>query len=79
MQWQFCLFTVCLWAGVKTVPTQTNVDIEEPSVIVSPALSSGDQFGWAAIFHHIVAPDDGDTMSQSLEKIRLEWTPALAK
>ena len=42
-----------LWALLGAVTIQTNVDVEEPSVIRSPALGKDDGFGWAPVFHEL--------------------------
>ena len=46
-----------LWVKLGAVTIQTNVDIEEPSVIRSPDVGRDDGFGWTAVFHDIQADD----------------------
>jgi hypothetical protein len=62
-----------MWVRLEAATVQTNVDIEEPSVIRSPARNhdKGDGFGWSAVFHEIeeVMPMDG--VSQVLSKTRI--------
>ena len=68
----YCLLAVVfLCVKLEAIPTQTNVDVQEPSVRISPDGSADDAFGWSAILHHFTPPDESDDMSQALGRIRL--------
>ena len=68
----YCLLAVVLLSvKLEAIPTQTNVDVQEPSVRISPDDNADDAFGWSAILHHLSPPDESDDMSQALGRIRL--------
>ena len=62
MNWLRCHLAVLIpalfWVRLEAQSTQstiqTNVDIEEPTVIRSPATTDReDGFGWSAVFHEV--------------------------
>ena len=70
---QCCLFAVVvlLWSRVETIPVQTNIDTEEPTVIKSPNPSDpNDGFGWTAVLHRIEVVNPDDNIAQALSKTR---------
>ena len=69
----FQVFLCIFWtAGFEAIPTESNVDTLEPTVIRSPALGVDpeDGFGWATTFHQVEEVQNGDTMSDVLRKTR---------
>jgi len=65
------LVFTALWRNLRSTTIQTNIDVEEPSVIVSPSEEDRDYFGWEAIFHQLQDVADTDDLSTSLAKTRL--------
>lgn len=66
------ILSVLLLESVETVTTESNVDILEPSLIRSPAMSQDpdDGFGWAAILHQTEPVQRGDSISEAIRKTR---------
>lgn len=61
---------LCGHLGVEAALVMTNIDTEEPSLIRSPAVGSGDGFGWAAVFHQFQTVSESDSMAMSLDNTR---------
>ena len=69
-----CILLAALLERVRAVGSPVNnVDIFEPIVRRSPALSqpTNDMFGWATVLHQTEVVAKGDTREQAAGKTRL--------
>ena len=69
-----CLLAVtlsCLLYRLEAIPSRTNIDVEEPSIVVSLSSDSDDGFGWRAILHQFEEANENDNLQQAVAKIRL--------
>lgn len=66
-----CLLLEALRAHGALSPVN-NIDILEPIVRSSPALSESDTdfFGWATVIHQIQPPDSNDDLNEAVNKAR---------